>query len=79
MQLQRPQFQMQRPQYQMQKPSAPLQRTSQQMNHQDVQMQPRQKPQPVPCPTAQPLHNAQNQGGQGLGPYFKCGMSGYLT
>jgi hypothetical protein len=42
-------------------------------------MQPRQKPQPVPHPTTQPSHNAQNQGGQGLGPCFKCGMSGHLT
>jgi hypothetical protein len=25
------------------------------------------------------MHNAQNQGGQGLGPCFKCGMSGHLT
>jgi hypothetical protein len=79
MQLQHPQFQMQQPQYQMQKQSAPLQRTLQQMNHRDVQMQPRQKPQPVPRPTSQPSHNAQNQGGQGLGPCFKCGMSGHLT
>jgi hypothetical protein len=30
-------------------------------------------------PSAQPLHSAQNQGGQGLGPCFKCGMSGHLT
>jgi hypothetical protein len=58
MQMQRPQFQMQRPQYQMPKPSAPLQRTSQQPNHQGVQKQPRQNPQPVPHPTAQPSHNA---------------------
>jgi hypothetical protein len=79
MQMQHPQFQMQWPQYQMQKPSAPLQQTSQQLNHQDVQMQPRQKPQPVPRPTSQPSHNAQNQGGQDLGPCFKCGMSGHLT
>jgi hypothetical protein len=79
MQIQRPQFQMQRMQYQMQKPSAPLQRTSQQLNRQDVQVQPRQKPQPVPHPTAQPSHNAQNQGGQGLGPCFKCSMSGHLA
>jgi hypothetical protein len=79
MQIQRPQFQMQRMQYQMQKPSAPLQRTSQQLNHQDVQVQPRQKPQPVPRPTAQPSHNAQNQGGQGLEPCFKCSMSGHLA
>jgi hypothetical protein len=49
------------------------------MNRQNVQQQPRQNPQPVPCPTAQPIHNAQNQGGQGLGPCFKCGMSGHLT
>jgi hypothetical protein len=63
----------------MQKPSAPLQQTSQQLNRQDVQMQPRQKPQPIPRPTAQPSHNAQNQGGQGLGPCFKCGMSGHLA
>jgi hypothetical protein len=79
MQMQRPQFQMQRPQYQMLKPSAPLQRTSQQLNHQDVQMQPRQKPQLVPHPSAQPSHNVQNQGGEGLGPCFKCGMSGHLA
>jgi hypothetical protein len=58
MQLQHPQFQMQQPQYQMQKQSAPLQRTLQQMNHRDVQIQPRQKPQPVPRPSAQPSHNA---------------------
>jgi hypothetical protein len=25
------------------------------------------------------MQNAQNQGGQGLGPYFKCGMNGHLT
>jgi hypothetical protein len=79
MQMQRPQFQMQRPQYQMPKPNAPLQRTSQQPNRQGVQMQPRQNPQPVPRPSAQPSHSAQNQGGQGLGPCFKCGMSGHLT
>jgi hypothetical protein len=79
MQIQRPQFQMQRPQYQMQRPSAPLQQTSQQMNRQDVQQQPRQKPQPVTRPTAQPTQNAQNQGGQGLAPYFKCGMNGHLA
>jgi hypothetical protein len=42
-------------------------------------MQPRQNPQPVPCPSAQPSHSAQNQGGQGLGPCFKCGMSGHLA
>jgi hypothetical protein len=79
MQMQRPQFQMQRPQYQMPKPNAPLQRTSQQPNRQGVQMQPRQNPQPVPRPSAQPSHSAQNQGGQGLGPCFKCGMSGHLA
>jgi hypothetical protein len=49
------------------------------MNCQDVQLQPRQKPQPVPRPTAQPTQNAQNQGGQGLGSCFKCGMSGHLA
>jgi hypothetical protein len=49
------------------------------MNRQDVQLQPQQKPQPVPRPTAQPTQNAQNQGGQGLGPYFKCGMNGHLV
>jgi hypothetical protein len=27
----------------------------------------------------QPSHNAQNQGGQDLGPCFKCGMSGHLA
>jgi hypothetical protein len=79
MQMQRPQFQMQRPQYQMPKPSAPLQRTSQQLNHQGVQIQPRQNPQLVPRPSAQPSHSAQNKGGQGLGPCFKCCMSGHLT
>jgi hypothetical protein len=79
MQMQRPQFRMQRPQYQMLKPSAPLQRSSQQPNRQGVQMKPRQNPQPIPRPTAQPSHNAQNQGGQSLGPCFKCGMSGHLT
>jgi hypothetical protein len=79
MQMQRPQFQMQRSQYQMLKPSAPPQRTSQQPNHQGIQMQTRQNPQPVPRPSAQPSHSAQNQGGQGLGPCFKCGMSGHLT
>jgi hypothetical protein len=36
------------------------------MNRQDVQLQPRQKPQPVPHPIVQPTQNAQNQGGQGL-------------
>jgi hypothetical protein len=30
-------------------------------------------------PSVQPSHNAQNQGGQGLGPCFKCGMSGHLA
>jgi hypothetical protein len=79
MQMQRPQFQMQWPQYQMPKPSAPLQRPSQQPNNQGVQMQPRQNPQPVPLPLVQPSHSAQNQGGQGLGPCFKCGMSGHLA
>jgi hypothetical protein len=79
MQMQRPQFQMQRPQYQMLKPSALMQRTSQQPNCQGVQMQPQQNPQLVPRPTAQPSHNAQNQGGQGLEPCFKCGMSGHLA
>jgi hypothetical protein len=79
MQMQRPQFQMQQSQYQMLKSSAPLQRTSQQLNRHSVQMQPQQNPQPVPRPTTQPSHNAQNQGGQGLGPCFKCGMSGHLT
>jgi hypothetical protein len=79
MQMQRPQFQMQWPQYQMQRPSAPLQRTSQQMNRHDVQPQPRQKPQPVPCPTAQPTQNAQSQGGPGLRPCFKCDISGHLA
>jgi hypothetical protein len=79
MQMQCPQFQMERLQYQMQRPSAPLQRTSQQRNHQDVQLQPRQKPQLVPYPTAHPTQNAQNQRGQGLGPCFKCGMSGHLA
>jgi hypothetical protein len=78
-QMQCPQFQMQRPQYQMPKPSAPLQRTSQQSNRQGVQMQPLQNPQPVPRPSAQSSHSAQNQGGQGLGPCFKCGMSGHLA
>jgi hypothetical protein len=63
----------------MSKPNAPLQRTSQQLNRQGVQMQPRQNPQPAPRPSVQPSHSAQNQGGQGLGPCFKCGMSGYLT
>jgi hypothetical protein len=42
-------------------------------------MQPRQNPQSVPRPSAQPSHSAQNQGGQGLGPCFKCGMSGHLA
>ncbi len=42
-------------------------------------MQPRHNPQPVPRPSAQPSHSAQNQGGQGLGPCFKCGMSGHLA
>jgi hypothetical protein len=42
-------------------------------------MQPRQNPQPVPLPSAQPSHSAQNQGGQGLGPCFKCVMSGHLA
>jgi hypothetical protein len=42
-------------------------------------MQPRQKAQPVPHPIAQPSHNAQNQGGHGLGPCFKCRMSGHLA
>jgi hypothetical protein len=79
MQMQRPQFQMQRPQYQMSKPSAPLQRISQQPNCQGIQMQPRQNPQSVPCPSAQPSHSAQNQGGQGFGPCFKCDMSGHLA
>jgi hypothetical protein len=79
MQMQRPQFQMQWSQYQMPKPSALPQLTSQQPNCQGVQMQPRQNPQPVPRPSAQPLHSAQNQGGQGLGPCFKCGMSGHLA
>jgi hypothetical protein len=77
--MQRPQFQMQRPQYQMLKPNALLQRASQQPNRQGVQMQPRQNPQPVPCPSTQPSHSAQNQGGQGFGPCFKCGMSGHLA
>jgi hypothetical protein len=27
----------------------------------------------------QPTQNTQNQGGQGLGPYFKCGMNGHLA
>jgi hypothetical protein len=79
MQMQRPQFRMQWPQYQMPKPSAPLQRTSQQPNRQGVQIQPRQNPQLVPRPSAQPSHSVQNQGGQGLGPCFKYGMSGHLT
>jgi hypothetical protein len=79
MQMQRPQFQMQRLEYQMRKPSAPLQRTSQQPNRQGGQMQPRQNQQPVPRPSAQPSHSAQNQGGQGFGPCFKCGMSGNLA
>jgi hypothetical protein len=57
MQMQRPQFQMQQPQYQMPKPNALLQRASQQPNHQGVQMQPRQNPQLVPCPSAQPSHS----------------------
>jgi hypothetical protein len=39
----------------------------------------RQNPQPVPRPSAQPSHGAQNQGGQDLGPCFKCGMSGHLS
>jgi hypothetical protein len=30
-------------------------------------------------PSAQPSRSARNQGGQGLGPYFKCGMSGHLA
>jgi hypothetical protein len=42
-------------------------------------MQPRQNPQPVPRPSVQPSHGAQNQVGQGLGPCFKCGMSGHLA
>jgi hypothetical protein len=63
----------------MPKPSAPLQRTSQQPNRQGVQMQPRQNPQPVPRPSVQPSHSAQNQGGQGLGPCFKYGLSGHLA
>jgi hypothetical protein len=42
-------------------------------------MQPRQNLQPVHCPSVQPSHSAQNQGGQGLGPCFKCGMSGHLA
>jgi hypothetical protein len=79
MQMQRPQFQMQRPQYPMPKPNAPLQRAPQQPNRQGIQMQPRQNPQPVPRPSAQPSCGAQNQGGQGLGPCFKCGMSGHLA
>jgi hypothetical protein len=49
------------------------------MNRQDVPLQPWQKPQPVPHPTVQPTQNAQNQGDQGLGPCFKCGISGHLT
>jgi hypothetical protein len=77
--MQRPQFQMQQPQYQMPKANAPLHRTSQQLNRQGVQMQPRQNPQPVPRPSVPPSHSAQNQGGQGLGPCFKCGMSGHLA
>jgi hypothetical protein len=42
-------------------------------------MQPRQNPQPVPRPSAPPSHGAQNQGGQDLGPCFKCGTSGHLA
>jgi hypothetical protein len=79
MQIQCPQFQMQRPQYQIQRPNAPLQRTLQQMNQQNVQQQSWQNPQPVPHPAAQPIQNVQNQGGQGLGPCFKCGMNGHLA
>jgi hypothetical protein len=63
----------------MAKPNALLQRAPQQPNRQGIQMQPRQNPQPVPRPSVQPSHGAQNQGGQGLGPCFKCGMSGHLA
>jgi hypothetical protein len=42
-------------------------------------MQPRQNPQPVPHPSVQPSHSVQNQGGQGLGPCFKCSLSGLLA
>jgi hypothetical protein len=62
-QMQRPQLQMQRLQYPMPKPNAPLQRAPQQPNRQGTQMQPRQNPQPVSRPSAQPSHGAQNQGG----------------
>jgi hypothetical protein len=79
MQMQRPQFQMQRPQYQMQRPNALLWQTPQQMNQQGVQQQPRQNPQLVSRPTAQPTQNAQNQEDQGLGPCFKCDMNGHLA
>jgi hypothetical protein len=48
------------------------------MNQQGVQQQ-QQNLQLVSHPTAQPTQNAQNQGGQGLGPCFKCGMNGHLT
>jgi hypothetical protein len=42
-------------------------------------MQPRQNPQLVPRHSAQPSHGTQNQGGQGLGPCFKCCLSGHLA
>jgi hypothetical protein len=49
------------------------------MKRQNVQQQPRQNPQPVPHPAMQPIQNVQNQGGQGLGPCFKCGINGHLA
>jgi hypothetical protein len=79
MQMQCPQLQMQWPQSQMQRPNSPLQWTLQQMNQQNVQQQPQQNPQSVSHPAAQPIQNAENPGGQGLGPCFKCGMNGHVA
>jgi hypothetical protein len=49
------------------------------MNQQYVQPPPQQNPQPTFRPAAQPSQNAPNQGGQGLGPCFKCGINGHLA
>jgi hypothetical protein len=49
------------------------------MNWQNVMPPPRQNPQPAFHPAVQPSQGTTNQGGQGLGPCFKCGMNGHLA